>query len=129
MVVRFSYVKMVYWPVDTGCSCREGGGARFIADLAVFLCIEFALRTAKLFIRRKSFCCLLSREGWGQVEACNTKRPLEPRRRRSRTQAPAHPPQQARLWGKPKTCMEGGLAAAVLCDCIPNFPMYVQFRE
>ena len=60
---------------------RSGGTTRsraqITADLVVFLCIEFPLKTTRLFVQRKSFRCLLW-GSWGQVEACNTKSPLEP---------------------------------------------------
>ena len=58
----------------TGGQGRGGGGTTrscslAIAGLAVFLCIEFAMR---LFVRGKSFCCLL----WDSQGKVESKSPL-----------------------------------------------------
>ena len=59
----------------------QGGGggmtrsrARITADLAVFLCIE----NHEALCLKEVFLLLTLGDSWGQVEACNTKNPLEP---------------------------------------------------
>ena len=46
-------------PQDSPRGSTTRSRAPITADLAVFLCIEFPLKTTRFFVRRKSFCCLL----------------------------------------------------------------------